>query len=118
MEHHSNWERFEEPHRSCLIALSAFLQREPYQLELRTQYGMPFFLHKEKRICYLWYHQKLKKPYIGWVDGNLLDDMELLSENRSRMKILLLEPEQDLPINKIKKLLNKALAIAHPKKRL
>lgn len=69
----------------------------------------PCFVTDKKCFCYLWVHKKYKRPYIGFVEGRHLDDPELLAENRSRIKILLFEPDQDLPVEKIENILKGAL---------
>jgi hypothetical protein len=43
------------------------------------------------------------------VEGNRLNHKKLEQGNRSRMKILRVNPQDDLPINLIENLLNKAL---------
>jgi len=60
-------------------------------------------------LCYLWIHKKFKQPYIGFVDGNLLNDESLLVEKRVKMKILLIDPNDDLPIEKINILITNVL---------
>ena len=60
-------------------------------------------------FCYLWLHKKHKQPYIGIVEGNRFDELFLIQEKRSRMKIMLLDPNEDLPLTTINKLLQKAL---------
>ena len=70
---------------------------------------MPFFSYKGKMFCYLWYHKKHKQPYIGIVEGHRFNEPFLLQEKRSRMKIMLLDPNEDLPIDSIKSILQKAL---------
>lgn len=73
------------------------------------KYKLPFFYYKGKMLCYLWVHKKYKQPYIGFVDGNLLNDEDLLVEKRAKMKILLIDPNKDLPIEKINILLKNVL---------
>jgi hypothetical protein len=46
-------------------------------------------------------HKKIGQPYLGIVDGKLIDSPELFSEKRSRMKIFLIDPGEDIPISKI-----------------
>ena len=46
---------------------------------------------------------------IGIVDGIRLDHPEVLIEKRSCMKILLLDPEKDVPVKKINTVLKKVL---------
>lgn len=69
---------------------------------------MPFYRINNERLVYLWFHKQLKQPYIGFVDGNQLDHPDLLAEKRSRMKILLLDPAADLPMQTIEHLLQQA----------
>jgi len=48
-------------------------------------------------FCYLWVHKKYGKPYLGIVEGKKIKHPDLLTEKRARMKILLIDPEKDLP---------------------
>ena len=70
---------------------------------------MPFFSYKGKMFCYLWYHKVHQQPYLGLVEGNRFNESFLIQEKRSRMKIMLLDPNKDLPIDTIKKVLKKAI---------
>ena len=53
--------------------------------------------------------QKVQKPYIGIINGYLINDEELLIEKRARMKILLIDETKDLPVAKIEGILKKAI---------
>jgi hypothetical protein len=75
------------------------------------KYRMPFYCYKEKMLCYLWLNKKNNLPYIGIVDGKKINHPDLIIEKRSRMKIMLLDPQKDLPIRKINSVLKEALAI-------
>jgi hypothetical protein len=79
------------------------------QITTDWKYNMPFFNYKGKRICYLWVDKKLKQPYIGFVDGNRINDTQLIQENRSRMKIMRFDPSKDLPVKSIGIVLQKAI---------
>jgi hypothetical protein len=70
-----------------------------------------FFYNKGQRFCYLWVSKKYKKPYIGFVDGHILTNPELLQEGRSRMKIFLCDPTADLSVEKIHSLLDDAIGV-------
>lgn len=98
-----------EPIKGCLLALKQIVLTKDKNITHEWKYGMPFFCFKGKMFCYLWVHKKYKQPYIGFVEGQRLDDETLLQENRSRMKIMLLDPLADLPVIKIDSLLRKAL---------
>jgi hypothetical protein len=100
--------KYEEPTRSCLLALKEVILKHNSQITAEWKYKLP--------LCYLWLHKKYKNPYIGFVDGNLIDDVNLLVEKRSRMKILLIDKNEDLPIEKINHILTQASYICLNKK--
>lgn len=75
------------------------------------KYGMPFYCYKGKMFCYLWVHKKYHQPYLGLVEGGKIHHPNLLTEQRSRMKILLIDAHLDIPINTINELLNAAIAL-------
>lgn len=100
----------EEPTRGTLLALKDIIMKHDIGITNELKYGMPFFCYKGKMFCYLWYHKKFKKPYIGFVEGKLFNEEYLLQEDRSRMKIMLIDQDKDLPLKKINLLLSKALS--------
>ena len=99
----------EEPIKGCLLALRQIILSQDKEVTNTWKYGMPFFCYKGKMFCYLWFHKKHKQPYIGIVEGNRFDELFLIQEKRSRMKIMLLDPNEDLPLTPINKLLQKVL---------
>ena len=98
-----------EPVKSCFIALKEIILSQSNGITNELKYGMPFFCYKGKMFCYLWYHKTYKMPYIGIVEGKLFDHPYLIQEKRSRMKIMLLNPEEDLPLPVISEILQKAI---------
>lgn len=103
------YEQHEEPTRSCLLALRTIILNQDNGISASWKYGMPFFCYRGKMFCYLWVHKKYKQPYIGIVEGKHFDEPFLIQEDRSRMKIFLLDPNNDLPIDTIEKMLQKAI---------
>mgnify|MGYP003575622307 CR=1 FL=1 len=99
----------EEPFRSCMLGLRDIILSIDDHITAEWKYKLPFFYYKGKMLCYLWIHKKFKQPYIGFVDGNLLNDESLLVEKRAKMKILLIDPNDDLPIEKINILITNVL---------
>lgn len=99
----------EEPVKSTFLALRDVILSENPGITHELKYGMPFFCYKGKMFCYLWTHKKNKQPYVGFVEGKLFDEPFMLQEKRSRMKIFLIDPNEDLPIYQIELLLQKAL---------
>ena len=99
----------DEPTKSCLLALREIILRQDPEITNAWKYGMPFFCYKGKMFCYLWFHKKYKQPYIGIVEGKRFDEPFLIQEDRSRMKIMLFDPNEDLPLQKIENVLQKAI---------
>lgn len=99
----------EEPLQSCLLGLRDIILSTNDEITPEWKYKLPFFYYRNKMLCYLWIHKKHKQPYIGFVDGNLLNDEDLLVEKRAKIKILLIDPQEDLPYKKIKLLLATAI---------
>lgn len=98
-----------EPNKSCLLTLrSLILEQDPDITETR-KYGMPCFCYKKKVFCYLWTDKKTDQPYILMAEGKYLDHPELEEGSRSRMKIFRVNPDNDLPVETIETLLQKAL---------
>jgi len=100
-----------EPTKGCLHFLRDHILKQNTDVTEHWHYGMPFYNYRGKRICYLWVHKKLRQPYLGIVDGKLIEHPDLLLENRSRMKIFLVDPEQDIPIEKINQILSSVMAL-------
>lgn len=98
-----------EPNKSCFLALRDIILRMDEQVVATVKYGMPCFTYKGKAFCYLWKDKKTNEPYVLMVEGKLLDHPMLHIGDRVRMKILLVDPTKDLPIDTIKQVLNMAL---------
>lgn len=98
-----------EPVKSCLLALREIILSQDKDVSAAWKYGMPFFCFKGKMFCYLWVHKTLKQPYIGIVEGKRFSHPDLIIEKRSRMKIMLFDPNKDLPIKTIHKILQQAI---------
>ena len=103
------YQQQDEPVKGLLLALKQIILAQDENITNVLKYGMPFFCYKGKMFCYLWVHKKTGKPYIGIVEGKWFDEPFLIREDRSRMKIFLLDPDSDLPVHQIKQLLKKAI---------
>lgn len=100
-----------EPIKSCLLAMREIILSQDREITTAWKYAMPFFCYKGKMFCYLWVHKKNKQPYLGMVEGKRLNHPALLSEKRSRMKIMAFDPNKDLPIRTIRAILKQALEL-------
>ena len=101
----------QEPFKSCLHYLRQHILKFDSAITERWLYGMPFYYYNGKRFCYLWIHKKYRQPYIGIVDGNKINHPDLLKENRTRMKILLIDADKNIPLIKINSILKKVLQL-------
>lgn len=101
----------EESIQICLLALRDIILKHNEGITAEWKYKLPFFYYKKKMLCYLWIHKKYKRPYIGFVLGSLLNCEVLLTEKRAKMKILLIDINKDLPIEKINDLLMQSIYI-------
>ncbi|WP_286967563.1 DUF1801 domain-containing protein [Flavobacterium sp. UBA4854] len=99
----------QEPIKGIFLALKEIILRQDQDITNTLKYGMPFFSYKGKMFCYLWIHKKLKRPYIGIVEGKHFDEDFLIQENRSRMKIMMFDNNEDLPLEQIEAIIQKAI---------
>ncbi|MGY3212822.1 DUF1801 domain-containing protein [Mucilaginibacter sp. HD30] len=106
----------QEPVKSCLLALRTIILNQDKDITAEWKYRMPMFCYKGKMLCYLWAHKTLHQPYLGIVDGKLIDHAALITEKRARMKIMLFDADKDLPTADIEEVLRKALQIAQLKR--
>lgn len=104
----SYFQKQQEPARSTLIWLRDHIKKQHAELEERFRYGMPFFDLDGKMYCYLWCSSSTGTPYVGFVDGAIMDHPALVQGDRKRMKVFLVDPTKDAPV----KVLNEVLACA------
>jgi len=97
-----------EPQKSTLLALRSIILSFDDRISETQKYGMPCFLYKKNILCYLWTDKKTGEPYILMAEGNYLDNPELEQGDRSRMKILRINPDTDIPLQTITIILKNA----------
>ena len=100
----------DEPVKSYLLALREHIQQFDDRITEAWKYRMPFYCYDGKMFCYLWVHKKLHQPYLGVVEGNRIEHPQLLQEKRARMKILLFDPEKDIPVRTVNYILKTAIS--------
>jgi hypothetical protein len=109
----NDWDNFflnqTEPVKGCLLALREIILKQDSHISPAWKYGMPFFCYKGKMFCYLWVHKKYHQPYLGIVEGKRVNHPNLIIEKRSRMKIILFDPKEDLPVKTIETILRRAI---------
>jgi hypothetical protein len=91
--------RIEEPARSTLLFLrTKILESDTENITETLSFGLPFFKYKKKMLCYLYYSKKHKKHYISFYHGDRLHHPELIQEGRKKFKILLIDMDDDVPV--------------------
>jgi len=100
-----------EPIKSYLQFLRMHILQLDTNITEAWKYGMPFYCYNEKMFCYLWVHKKYYQPYIGIVEGKKIEHPDLIIEKRARMKILLFDPNEDIPVEKIDSILKQVLEL-------
>lgn len=105
------YETRSEENRAIFLALRDIIVATDQLITEEWKYGLPFFYYNKKMLLYFWEDKKTKFPYLGFVDGNLIDHPLLEKGNRKRMKALNLDPNEDLPIEEFKVILAQAIKI-------
>jgi hypothetical protein len=100
---------YDEAIQGTLLALQHLILETDAAVTTAIRYGMPFFFYKGKRFCYLWVHKKLNQPYIGFIHSQHLSHPKLLLEKRASIKIMLFNPEKDLPVRTIRQLVQASI---------
>ena len=101
----------EEPTKGTLLALRKFiLDFDPNITETWT-HRMPMFRYNGKLLCYLWIDKATYTPYIGMYRGLELDHPKLILGTRNKMKIMHIDPEKDLPLRTLKKIMRMAVKL-------
>jgi hypothetical protein len=100
-----------EPLKSSFLALRDIILQHDKNITNAWKFNMPFFLYKGKMFCYIWTHKKLQQPFIGFSEGKRMEHPGLTFENRSRIKIMVLDGEKALPVDTIKEVLDMAIEL-------
>lgn len=105
-----NWYlSYDEPVQGCLLALRHFILNTNELIEVAWKWGGPFFYYRGRVFCYLWVDRKTKDPYIGFYEGKHLEHPKLEFGDRTRIKAMHIDPNEDLPVMDLKRILNDAL---------
>lgn len=103
-----------EPQKSCLLVLRDIILASDENISETMKYGMPCFCYKKKMFCFLWIDKKTNEPYILFVDGKFIDHSALEMGNRALMKILRINPDEDICIDTIREILTLAIKLRQP----
>jgi len=91
----------EEPIKGCLLALKEIIQTYNPDFEPRWYYRLPCFMYQNQIFCYLWIDKKSQFPYIAIGKGVKIEHPDLIQGSRTFTKLLMIDPNEDIPIEKI-----------------
>ena len=100
-----------ETDKNCMLFLRSWILKQHPLITESLKYGMPFYSFNKKMFCYLWKSKTHPFPYIGFVNGHQLHHKDLLQEKRARMKILLVNPNEDIPVKKLNVIFEEAIKL-------
>jgi len=101
----------QEPQQSCFLALRDIIIRFDDRIMPAWKYKLPFFTINGKNLCYLWMDKKTKFPYIGFLKGNQLDHPDLYQGDRKLVKLLYVNPGEDINVQSIHEILTQAVQL-------
>jgi hypothetical protein len=101
----------DEPVKSYLLALREYVLAYDQNITEAWKYKMPFYCYHGKMFCYLWVHKKFHQPYIGIVEGKKIQHPKLIQEKRARMKIMLFDPEKDIPVKTLNSIFKEIVSL-------
>jgi len=103
--------KFSEPNQGCLLALRHIILNYDENISESIKYGSACFSYNNKILCYLLVEKKSNSPYILFAEGRYIEDVELESGDRKRMKIFRVIADDDIPLGKVEDLLSKAISL-------
>ncbi|RYY31353.1 MAG: DUF1801 domain-containing protein [Chitinophagaceae bacterium] len=98
-----------EPNAGCLTALRNIILKHDHNITESIKYGMPFFSYQKKMLCYFWRDKKSGLPYIGFMEGRNLRFDWLEAGDRARIRIMYIDPYEDIPVKKLKQTLSASI---------
>ena len=100
-----------EPAKSCLLALRDIIKNYNPIFKEQWKYRLPCFLYQNKIFCYLWIDKKTQFPYIAIGKGVKIEHPDLIQGNRTFVKLLMINPKEDIPIEKIYNIFDMAMKL-------
>lgn len=97
-----------EPIKSCLQSLRDIVLKSDPDIRETRKYGMPCYTYRDKALCYIWTDKKSGHPYLLIVDGNKIDHPALVKGDRARMKVLPIDPNENMDLDIILEILKLA----------
>lgn len=101
----------EEPVKSCLMALRTIILRYHPELTPQWRYRLPCFMYRNQIFCYLWVDRKTQFPYVAIGKGVQIDHPELIQGSRTFVKLFMVDPNQDIPVDTLYSIFDRAMTL-------
>lgn len=105
------YEGLTEPSQGFMLAIRQVILGLDEQVEETWKWNTPFFLYRKRMLCYLWRDKKTREPYLGIYGGDALDHPALVQKHNARIKKLVFNIEEDIPIETVKEVLLASIAL-------
>lgn len=95
------FQRQPEPNRGTFLALRQYILSLDEKMTCEYKYKLPYMYLKGKPFCYFWKDKITQEPYIGVSRAKYIDHPLLEQGDRKLMKIIRINPNEDLPIEEL-----------------
>lgn len=95
-----------EPLQGFMLAIRQIILGLDMEIEETWKWSTPFFTYRGRMLCYLWKDKKTQEPYLSIYGGAALDHPALVQKHNAKIKKLMLNPDQDIPVDTIKEVLS------------
>lgn len=91
--------QYNEPLQSSMLYLRSWLKKQG--LEEVYKFSTAFYQYKNKMFCYMSVRAKDRQLYLGFVKGYKMKHPSLIKEGRKQIKVIYINPEEDLPMKEL-----------------
>lgn len=94
-----------EPLQGFMLAIRQIILELDQQIDETWKWNTPFFLYRNRMLCYLWRDKKTGEPYLGIYGGDALDHPALVQKHGAKIRKLVFDLETDIPVETIREVL-------------
>lgn len=95
--------------QSTMLVVRDFLLAAPYHLVEKYKWRTPVYHHADRYVCYLYHEKKKHRSYLAFVNAQTFEHELLRAEGRKMMRFIVLNPEEDVPLEAIREVLAQAV---------
>ena len=111
------YEVFSDEITSLFLSARDIIISESEGFTDELKFGLPFLYYQKKMFCYFWQEKKTGQPYIGFMEGHRSEHPLLIAGDRTRVKILPIDPEADLPYESLLEIIQELMSSPYYEKK-